>query len=183
MDPHFLNGTQTGRGLEKLELVDCLSLAAANIRTLSPLDCRMRDTRSLVEAVRTGRGPRGLVTTGFLRWPSPFGTAGGWVSFFQALGSEGCRLEHLSFEYLPRGNSVLQALVNALLENTSLVHFGLTNLLLRNRFWNELLEAISRHPSIQSLQLPKFQDPEIRGLDDSGERTKEERTKNIIELI
>ena len=190
----FLDATRKGRGLNSLELVrkdhlfveSCRSLAVANIGILSLLHCRIRDTRSLIEAIRTGRGPRGLVTAGFSLWPSPFGRSRGWVSLFKTLESQQCCLEYLSIDSLPRGGiSVLNTMTSALGENQSLHHFGLRSVKLRRRVWEDLMEKLSTHPNLRSLELPAFQDPDDLITNDVStvDRTRKERTMDIISLV
>jgi hypothetical protein len=128
--------------------VSCRAVATAEVRCLSLGYCRLEDEgASLIESVRHGRGPKELSFSN----GHPFGSTESFVTFMNALRGD----EHLKQLKLPMiyDQQVTQALVAALHENKGLVHLTVSFPVLDDSDRTELLDAISLHPSLCSLDL------------------------------
>jgi hypothetical protein len=156
------------QGLESLTLEEiglgteeaCRALATADLQYLSLKGGRLADGgAALVESVREGRGPRGLR---FI-FPSEDGDDGDGercISFLNALRFNSY-VERLELSAIHVHDESPQALVTILRENQGLTHLSLEYCNLDARYWSELMEAISMHPSLRTLNF-------VRILDEDG---------------
>jgi hypothetical protein len=130
----------------KLSEVKCRAMATAEVRCLTLEHCNLEDGgAALVESVRQGRGPKELSFDG-----DPFGSSESFVTFMNLLRGD----EHLERLELPHIDlQETRALAAALHENKGLLHLTVQFLSLRNSGPTELLDAISLHPSLRSLDL------------------------------
>jgi hypothetical protein len=142
--------------LESLELdmvdleseVSCRAVATAEVRCLTLDSCDLEDGgAALVESVRRGRGPEEL---GFPFY-NPFDSSERLATFLDALRGN-TNLERLELPSID-DRQVTQALVAALRENKGLVHLTVCFREKEAGNQTELLDAISLHPSLHSLDL------------------------------
>jgi hypothetical protein len=137
--------------------ISCRAMATAQVRRLKLDYFNLEDEgAALVESVREGRGPKELCLCG-----DPYDSAQRLVAFMPAFMNAlriNTNLELLELNHFEhRHRQVTQALVAALHENKGLVHLKLSFEL--STFWDdemdptELLKAISKHPSLRSLDL------------------------------
>jgi hypothetical protein len=135
--------------ISRIGLNSEVTAVAAGVRCLTLEDCDLLDEGAalLIELVRQGRGPKEL------RIPSgnPFGSSGSFVIFMNALRGN----EHLERLQLPRidDRQEMRALAAALHENKGLVHLAVDFVLLDDSDRAKLLDAISIHHSLHSLDL------------------------------
>jgi hypothetical protein len=138
------------RKLESLDLdfveFSSESLVTAKVQCLTlGSDYRFGDEgAALTESVRQGLGPKGLCFLG-----NPFDSSERLVTFMNALRGN-TYLERLDI-VLVQDRQVTQALATTLRENKGLVHLRLEDCEVEDR--NELLESVSMHPSLRSLDL------------------------------
>jgi hypothetical protein len=151
--------------LESLELyccdleseVSCRAVATAEVRCLTLQRCDLEDGgAALVESVRQGHSPRELC---FMRG-SPFESSERLVAFMNALRGN----EHLERLHLPSidDREETRALAAALHENKGLVRLAVYFDEFVVSDITELLESMSLHPSLRSLDLKMESDPEKR---------------------
>jgi hypothetical protein len=128
--------------------VSCRAVATAGVRCLTlNNECELEDGgAALVESVRQGIGPKGLCFDG-----NPFDSSERLVTFMSALRGN-TNLERLELPPID-DSQVKQALVAALHENKGLVHLDVYFYELVDSDITELLESISLHPSLLSLEL------------------------------
>jgi hypothetical protein len=124
--------------------VSCRAVATAEVRCLTFADeCELDDEgATLVESVRQGRGPKQFCFDYLPIDPEIF------LTFMNALRGN----EHLERLHLILSNDEeTRALAAALRENKGLVHLTVCFVSLDDSDRTELLEAISSHPSLLSL--------------------------------
>jgi hypothetical protein len=150
----------------------CRAMAVADLQNIEFHSCLLADGgAALVDSVRAGRGPRGLRLGRLL-----FDSAERFLSFINALRGN-TYLERLGVYY---GEDSPQALASALLDNKGLVHFRLDQCGLDGRCWNELMAAISTHPTLRTLQFRGIYSVEGRGSSSSEKRA---RTKAVADML
>jgi hypothetical protein len=155
-------------GLHNIELnseVNCRAVATAHVRRLVLNSCKLEDEgAALVESVRQGRGPKEFGFHG-----NPFGSIVSFVAFMNALRGN-TYLERLRLPKIDNRQET-RALAIALHENKGLVHLAVRFYALDDSDRTELLEVISLHPSLRSLNL-KIDHTYIRYLKKQRECTK-----------
>jgi hypothetical protein len=165
--------------LESLKLNDirllheesCRAVATADLQNLELRSCELPDGgAALVKSIRNGRGPRGLSIG-----RKSFDSAERFISFISALRIN-TYLERLDLSNIGSRDDVeAQALTTAVLENKGLIHFGLTGCGLDGHCWDELMAAISTHPSLRTLHFRDF-------VPSTGS-TKHDRTKAVADML
>jgi hypothetical protein len=152
--------TLTGLNLENEEA--CRALAEAELQYLK-LPCWLADGgAALVESVRVGRGPKGLILDKFewedevghdwIHW-RPFDSSERFVSLLNALRGNTYleRLDLSEFDFREEG--FLDALAAGLFENKGLVTLDLETCSLGVSGVCKVLSAISTHPSLRTIVL------------------------------
>jgi hypothetical protein len=147
-----------------IHLVDeiCRAVGAAEIPDLTLYGCKLEDGGAvLVESVSVGRGPKGLHMTRRL-----FDSPERALSLLNALRGNKYlgRLELLRFDPPHRsfGDVTPQALAPALRENKGLTNLTLFECCMDNRFWSELMAALSTRPFLRMLKFEGIQDENRR---------------------
>jgi hypothetical protein len=167
----------------KLELLHLISVylnsevsyravATAEVRclTFGDEECELEDGgAALVESVREGRGPKEL---SFLVG-HPFNSSERLVAFMNVLRGN-TNLEQLDMFYL-NDRQGSQALSAALRVNKGLVHLGLLDFEMNE--WDGLLESISIHPSLRSLNL------KVWGGWNNDSKKRREVTKTVADML
>jgi hypothetical protein len=127
--------------------VSCRAVATAQVQYLELDECDLEDEgAALIESMKQGRGPKGLYID-----RNPFGSTESFVTFMKALRGN-TYLERLDLWGIG-DRQVTQALAAALHGNKGLVHLSANFGALDDSGRTELLEAISMHPSLRSLDL------------------------------
>jgi hypothetical protein len=154
--------------------VSCRAVATVLVQCLELKECdRLEDGGvALVESVRQGLGPKGLRFRGNI-----FDSSERLYTFMNALrGNTYLERLELSFQFHRQDH---QALAAALHENKGLVHFAFRDCKM-NAFnmntWNDLLESISMHPSLCSLEMRAWR----RGL---SAKKRREVTKAVANML
>jgi hypothetical protein len=132
----------------------CRALATAEVHDLQICQCKFEDegaalVESLTESIRAERGPKGLR----LKGEHPKYSSGSFNEFANALRGNSY-LERLDLSYLDVGKRLeerLEALVDALSANEGLVHLGLRHSFVDDGCWNNLVRAVSKHPTLLTL--------------------------------
>jgi hypothetical protein len=170
--------------LESLELdgvdleseVSCRAVATSKVRCLTfSEECELEDGgAALIESVKEGLGPKGLCFD-----CDPFDSQERLVTFVSALRGN-TNLERLELPLIDEDIQQTQALVAALRENKGLVHLKVKYFrLLDDSDITELLESISLHPSLRSLDF-EMQHFFIGGTDLKKRR---EFTKAVTDML
>jgi hypothetical protein len=165
--------------LESLDLneivmseVSCRAVATAEVRSLKFQFSALEDAgAALAESVRQGPGPKELFLRGL-----PFRSSESLVTFMNALKGD----EHLERLRIPvsHDRQETRALAAALRENKGLVHLTVyfDEGVCTKSDITELLESISLHPSLRSLDLNRHR----RGIDPTKRR---EFTKAVADML
>jgi hypothetical protein len=125
----------------------CRAVATAEVQLLELTECELEDEgAALVESVRQGLGPKGLCIHSYV-----FDSPESLVTFVSALRGN-TNLERLELPNI-HDRQVMRALAAALRENKGLVHLTVPFYVWDESNWIELLESISLHPSLRSLNL------------------------------
>jgi hypothetical protein len=135
----------------------CRAVAEAELQYLKLDHCKLGDGGvALVESIRDGRGPKGLVLA---KWDDdeddwhPFDSSERFVSFLDALRGN-TYLERLDLSRFDlREEGILAALAAALFENKGLVHLAIPSFRLIKSGFYKVLRAISTHSSLRTLDL------------------------------
>jgi hypothetical protein len=144
--------------IDFLSATFCRAVALAELEDLELRSCVLADQgEALLESIRKGRGPKGLCIKSFgigdemLPFSEQFEDSDRFISFLNALRNN-TYLERLHLHHIFE-HEILQALSSALLENKGLKHLGLNGCCLNDSCWSDILGAISRHPSLRTLNL------------------------------
>jgi hypothetical protein len=157
-------------GLNRLEslTLDLITLTAelgravaiAQVRRLKLKQCKFFDRGvALIESVRLGRGPIELHLVSSDECIDreerfPFDSPGRFVSFLDTLRGN-TYLEKLDLSCIHVRHGIPQALASALKENKGMVHLGLCNCVEDEKCWSELMDDISTHPKLLSLNIQR----------------------------
>jgi hypothetical protein len=169
-------------GIE-LNQESCRALAEAEIQHLALLGgCELEDQgAALIESVIARRGARELCLEDPSGW-KPFQTQERWESFINALRGNN-RLKHLRIGMLD-ADEVLEVLADALPENQGLVHLSIHDPLIGTSCWSKVVCAISRHPSLRTLNFDVSSEEESDEENYvSGEEAKRERTRDVANML
>jgi hypothetical protein len=155
----------------------CRALAGAEVHCLCISECWFDDegatlVESLVESI-TERGPKGLR----FETDYPFNSSERLNEFVNALRGN-TYLERLDRSYLYVGDGKLEAPVDALSENQGLVHRGLQQIIVDDGCWNNLVSAISKHPTLRTLACK-----DICAVDESGFLERRDRINALAYIL
>jgi hypothetical protein len=154
----------------------CKALAEAELPYLELTSCELGDKGSaLIEAIKNGRGPKGLGLDGYEDDCDLFDNID---SFMNALRGN-TYIEKLHFFSGAGHRNIPEALPAALLECKALSHLTFSCCTFGNQgSWRKLMAAVSKHPSLQRLE---FDDHDY-ALDECS-YTKRKRTRAVANML
>jgi hypothetical protein len=166
-----------------LDLEDSRAVAAARLQSFILNECNFHEDKgkSLIESIRTGRGPQGLSFGD----TTPFTTLERWMSFMKALEENNGSLHFLKIRAGTEirtgrfSDEILQALADALPKNNGLVELSICFESVVQ--WNYVLQAISTHPTLRKLDLSFF--GEVDPVDASHKESKRLQTQDVADML